>query len=104
MSEQFKVGEVLVGQNHVVHTDRNGMQCEVLGELRMRTGRSAALGGALKTSLQYLVQWADGRVWNAAPQYLRRRKPPVADSGERMIAELIRETLDRAPQRVGEPA
>lgn len=34
--------------------------------------------------------------------YLRRRKPPTEYKGERLIATLIRETLDKAPQRVRE--
>jgi hypothetical protein len=37
-------------------------------------------------------------------EYLRRRKPPALDTGERLIATLIRETLDKAPQRQGIPA
>lgn len=101
MSAPFKVGEVVIGQSHMATTDLNGMEGEVIGGLMMRTGR---VGGRpiIETRLQYLVRWADGREWNATPQYLRRRKPPAADSNERMYVQKWRDMAGKAPQRQGE--
>lgn len=94
----FKVGEILVGQNHIINTEKNGMECEVIGDLVMRTGYPGGLNLPPETKLQYLVRWANGQEWNACPQYLRRRKPPT--TGEQSIMSLLLTT----PQREGAPA
>jgi hypothetical protein len=99
MSAPFKVGEVVEGCNMVIHQHRNGAQCEILELPALRT---LEFPSGVRDETTYIVRWADGDVVGVMPRNLRRRKPPASDSGERLIATLIRETLDKAPQRVGE--
>lgn len=99
----FKIGEILIGQNHVMTTDRNGMECEIIGALEMRAGRIGGVG-PIETSLAYRVRWADGKEWGAKPVHLRRRKPPAADSHERTYMQMWRDMASKAPQREGVPA
>jgi hypothetical protein len=74
MSEQFKVGEIVIGQNHVYHTHHNGMEAEIIGALEMR--RCIRLGGVVEMKLAYEVRWADGDVLFQVPHTLRRKQPP----------------------------
>jgi hypothetical protein len=97
MSEQFKVGEVVIGQNFVFSTHRNGMEAEIIGGLSEREGWDEVTL-EYYASTCYEVLWADGRITIQEPHYLRRRKPPT--TGEESVLALFK----RTPQREGEPA
>jgi hypothetical protein len=86
MSEQFKVGDVCVGQNFVFSTDRNGMECTVIGGLQMRPGINHITGKAAWEML-YDVRWADGAESFQEPYTLRRKRPPT--TGEQMIRSMF---------------
>lgn len=93
----FKVGEIVIGQNFILATSRNGMEAEIIGALEMRqwiirdTGR-------MGESVAYKVRWADGEITSQEPPYLRRKKPPT--TGEDAIMALLK----RVPHREPEPA
>ena len=91
MTNQFKVGDVCIGQNHFMHTQFNGMQCEVIGGLEFRHGR---LYGTLVpvNEFQYEVLWANGETTNALPYQLRLKRPP-AQSGEDSIMSLLKQPI-----------
>ena len=102
MSGQFKVCEIVIGQNFVNIPRRNGMECEIIGGLMIRSGINH--DGSTGTYMQYRVQWADGTTANVQPYLLRRRRPPASDSNERAYMQQWRDMADKAPQRTGEPA
>lgn len=95
MSGQFKVGEVLVGQNHIFDTSLNGMECTVVEGLEMRT--SFATGVGLEEGMAYVVEWADGRVWDCDPRNLRRKQPPT---GEESILRMFTAPAPREVEAV----
>lgn len=97
MEGQFKIGEVLVGQNFVICPEFNGCECVVVGALKMREGINVATG-LLATDLQYAVQWSTGKITNARPYLLRRKQPPA---GEQSILAMFKVSR---PKRIGEPA
>lgn len=92
----FKVGEVLVGQNHVLMPERNGMECVVVGSLR--TSEAKDILGNVTVAARYEVLWVDGRHTLAKPSYLRRKKPPT---GEQSILSMFKVS---PPKRIGEIA
>lgn len=75
MSGQFKVGEVLVGQNLIEDTEYNGVECIVI------------VGPVPHVDLEgmgYEVEWVDrSRSWQY-PHTLRRKQPP---SGEQRVMD-----------------
>lgn len=75
MSEQFKVGEVCIGQNHVVTTRFNGMECEIIDGLAPRHFRDKFNNMKETWSVAYMVLWANGETTYAEPPRLRRRPP-----------------------------
>lgn len=79
MSEQFKVGEVCIGQNFTLDLDRNKMECEVLESAEYSIGIDSI--GGLHFGPAYFVRWADGQESSVAPCKLRR-KPPKQDLTE----------------------
>lgn len=91
MSGQFKVGEVLVGQNHIRNTEYNGMECIVTGELKMR--RFTYIGYTdLYEEMRYKVQWANGIITSASQFTLRRKQPPA---GEQSIMDMFKRPAPR---------
>lgn len=74
MSGQFKIGEIVVGQNFTVTTKYNGMEAEIIGGLEFRRARTSH--GKLERGSMYRVQWADGKITSQFPHELRRKKPP----------------------------
>jgi hypothetical protein len=86
MSGQFKVGEVLVGQNHVKGIDRNGMECTVLGALSQRVCHHESVDESY-IAMRYHVVWADGMETHAAQNKLRRKQPPA---GEQSVLDMFK--------------
>lgn len=77
MNPSFKIGAICIGQNFVQFPERNGMECEIIGELKERRGRGPT--GKLFAALSYRVHWADGKVYAVRPRNLRLKKPPVRE-------------------------
>ena len=99
MRAPFKVGEILIGQNMIMVTRCNGMECEVIGGLEMRDWR-CEITGDFGQSMTYEVRWADGGVTVQEQNELRRRKPPAADSNERRFVQLWRDMAGKLSQGV----
>lgn len=102
MSAPFAVGEVVIGQNFIFWPELNGMECEITEAAKLRPLAFCHRSGIYKDAPQYVVTWADGAKTYTAANNLRRRKPPT--TGEESLMQLIRDTLDKAPMRVKEPA
>lgn len=98
MSGNFKVGEVLVGQNFLVNTECNGQECVVIRGLAPSINRSWNTGDFLDISNVYEVQWSDGDICVVAPRNLRRKRPPV---GEKFVMDMFKVS---PPKRQKEPA
>jgi hypothetical protein len=86
MGEQFKVGEICVGQNFINAQYRNGMECKIVGALKLRQSINST-SGKVRLLESYLVQWADGDVTAQRPFFLRRKRPPT--TGEDAIMALF---------------
>lgn len=87
----FKVGEVLVGQNITKMPQYNGAECVVIEGLKKRRHYCGEV-------FSYKVQWADGFIICVWPGHLRRKQPPA---GEQSILDMFKLPV---PKRIGEPA
>jgi len=67
----FRLHEIVVGQNFVDSTHRNGMECEVIGELQERSG-TFKHDSQIHTAIMYEIKWVDGDITLQPPQYLRK--------------------------------
>jgi hypothetical protein len=86
MSGQFKVGEVLVGQNCRRLPQYNGMDCVVrAGLARMQTQHRFT--GEIIEGYFYMVVWSDGWESPARPDQLRRKQPPA---GEQSVLDMFK--------------
>lgn len=85
MSGQFKVGEVVVGCNHVIDVGFNGLEAVITGPLEQHDWQHP--DGSFGTDLCYALTWANGLEELATPNHLRRRKPPT--TGEQSIMALF---------------
>lgn len=106
MSEQFnEYGPFAVGEIcRVVRADNFP---ELLGREVTIVARRRRLINSItgKPYDGYLTDLFHNGVRIGAPEsYLRRRKPPAADSNERMYVQMWRDMADKAPQRVEVPA
>jgi hypothetical protein len=101
MSTPFKVGEVVIGCNHISHPEYNGCEGVVISPLEYGEGVNLRTG-EFNRDFRYTVQWVNGSVSRALPINIRRRRPPASDSNERMYVQMWRDMADKAPQRVGE--
>lgn len=81
----FKVGEIVLGQNFVNATEKNGMEGQVVRALTITTSQNI-FTGVISTEPMYVISWADGCLRNVRPQNLRRRPAP---SGEKSIFEMF---------------
>jgi hypothetical protein len=102
MSAPFKVGEVVIGCNHISHPEYNGCEGVVISPLEYGEGVNLRTG-EFSRDFRHAVQWADGSFSRALPSYLRRRRPPAADSNERTFMQKWRDMSGKAPQRQGVP-
>lgn len=98
----FKVGEIAIGQNYTFDIRRNNAECEIIGPLEKRNGIDSVTGRRVRV-IGYRVRWACGESAIATPEKLRR-KPPAADSMERMYMSMWRDLAGKAVQREGEVA
>jgi hypothetical protein len=96
MSEQFKVNEIVIGQNFIVDTQFNGMEAIIIGGLEMRPWSYEDTGESGE-SLAYEVEWENGEVTVQEP-FTLRRKPPT--TGEASVLALFRVT----PRHTSAPA
>lgn len=101
MSAPFKVGEVVIGCNHISHPEYNECEGVVTSPLEFSDGINLRTGEHSR-DFRYTVRWADGSATRALPIHLRRRKPPASHTGERMFWQQLRDLADRL--REGEPA
>lgn len=70
----YSVGTVCIGQGHKTYPELNGLECEIIGDLRIRGGINPS--GSLAYCLVYDVRWADGREMYVAPINLRPKHIP----------------------------
>jgi hypothetical protein len=95
MSEQFKLGEVVIGQNFIYATHRNGDECIIIEPLRLHDAIGKYTRVISREAL-YKVRWSDGEEICVAPVCLRRRQPPT--TGEHTIMALFL-TTPKAKER-----
>jgi len=74
----FEIGEIVIGQNFINWPERNGMECEIIGELKER-GSSSLTTGIYTVDECYEVKWEDGITSAQKPYFLRKKKPPEID-------------------------
>ena len=67
----MNVGDIAIGQNHKHYREHNGMEAEIIGELRIRRGMQP--NGNIVEGLTYEVKWANGDKTVSDPKYLRKR-------------------------------
>jgi hypothetical protein len=96
----FAVGEVCLLQNCRKHFSNNGREVTItaIGMLAHDGISAAQFGYRLDFTLP------NGATCVALPSQLRRRKPPAADSNERMHMQLWRDMAGKVVQREGEAA
>lgn len=75
MAETFEIGEVAIFQNAVIDASKNGLECTVIGELRVRHWVWSHTGQE-DSGMAYRIQWPDGYTNAAYPNQLRKRRPP----------------------------
>jgi hypothetical protein len=54
------IGDIAIGQNFTLLTNRNSMECEVIGNERLVTTKDV-VNGDIDTEYRYRVRWADGK-------------------------------------------
>lgn len=91
----FRIGEVAVGQNFMHRLVRNGMECEIIGGLELRSNTNSYDDKVTK-GLRYRVRWADGLISGQEPEYLRKKKPPQETS----TWEAVQQLTNWNPQKV----
>jgi single-stranded DNA-binding protein len=62
------IGDLAEGRGFTRHTDRNGMQCKVIGDLEMREWQHE--DGSEGKGAAYRVKWTDGVVSVQEPESL----------------------------------
>lgn len=82
---KFKVGETAIGCRYFTLTDRNGMECEIIGPLRWVRALEVR-SGAYTVKPRYRVRWADGMESLARPHTLR---PKCADDDQAYWAMMM---------------
>lgn len=96
----FAVGEIAIGQGFVYATQRNSMECEILGGLKESGICRCAVRGILLASTQcHYVRWSDGHEAYVDPRHLRKRRPPASD--ESAHRQAMPDCIERAKRGVG---
>lgn len=95
MSEPLSINDVCIGQHFVIDTDRNGMECVIIGGLQDGIGFDRL--GVIRMGPAYLVHWADGEEGVVAPRNLRKKRPPQEYAGELRIRELFNQPPVTSP-------
>ena len=83
----FEVGEIVIGQNFITSPNRNGMECEIVGSLKMHKSYNR-IRGAWKEAVGHEVKWSDGKITYQESHYLRKKKPPEELSNWEEIQKL----------------
>ena len=73
--DEFKLGEIVVGQNFVISTHKNGMEGTIIGPLAKCEAIEKGTGRT-STHYRYEVEWANGDTTYQRPKYLRKLPPP----------------------------
>ncbi len=94
MSAEFKVGDICIGQNHVIDVEYNGMECEVIMPFGLHAWHDLKTGAYGGVEAGYVVQWANGKVHICRPQNLRKKQPP------RSAKAIMRAAILKAKQPV----
>jgi hypothetical protein len=71
----MKIGDIAIGCNFTFHTFRNGMECEIIGELKDRVSRNLN-SGEERVLHCYKVAWSDGSSTVQEPHFLRPKDEP----------------------------
>lgn len=87
----YPVGTICIGQNHVIDTERNGMECVITDEPRPRAWHHH--DGTTGTSVLYEVEWADGTV--SATEHRNLKRKSDYDKDKRAEAEMAAKDRDR---------
>lgn len=96
MSEQFKVGDICIGQNHITDVENNGMECTILSDGSFYAGPNRH--GRYVSGVCFLVRWADGENRLAMLYTLRKKHPP------RSAKSIMREAILKAQKPAKVPA
>lgn len=75
----FKVGDICIGQNFIIQTCRNGEECEIIGGLKERSGRNP-ITKIPSVKLMYRVRWSDSTIAVVTPNKLRKKNSPKRDT------------------------
>lgn len=75
MSEQFKVGDICIGQNHIFDLEYNGMECEIIEAFGLHDWHDPDTYETGK-EFGYIVLWADGVEAISNSCYIRKKQPP----------------------------
>jgi hypothetical protein len=75
MNAGFKVGDICIGQLHVVDLHLNGMECRITSPLQMHRWFEP-ISGQLVDGYLYEVEWQNGQLETAFPRSLRKKQPP----------------------------
>lgn len=97
--DTFKVGEVAVGQNFVVHPEYNGMEVIVT---RVIDGELEMCDGEIFVGVYYRTEWANGHKDYHPSRYLRKKRPPESD--EAAARQAMLDCIQKAKQPVGATA
>lgn len=84
---KFSVGEIAVGQNFNHDAECNGMEGEIIGELKIRTSTGRTTG-IVTTELKYVIKWKDWGRGCVRPYNLRKKKPPQIKMGDWELIEI----------------
>lgn len=78
MTAGLKVGEVCIGQNFIISTEANGMECVIIGPLVLCECLVEPIGRWV-LDYRHLVRWSDGAIDNVPARNLRRKQPPAGE-------------------------
>jgi len=74
----MKKGDIVIGQNFVHNKVYNGMEGEIVEDLRYRYWHIVSTGAG-REGYAYKVLWANGNLYTQEPFQLRKKKPPNKD-------------------------
>ena len=96
MSALLKVGDLCVGQNHLIDTEYNDMEAVIVGAYGVYSWKH--VDGCNGEDLGYMVEWETGETCFATPSHLRLKHPP------RSAKSIMREVIAKAKKPCEVPA